>query len=230
MIGEVNWSFWDVAVALVIALASAGWAVNQYYRNRKMLVYEIISNFPIVNVDNKLSSRVKVFFDKKQISNAYISMLLIKNDGGPIPSKDFEGPLVISMGGNARIMASDVIDRFPDDLEVKVSIKDKEVHISPLLLNSNDQILLKLIGTDFDDIKITGRIVGVSEIRSGIRAYTAFDKFLSTLYGISIICLVLSFIASETNNELLIDISKSTIWISGILVTHLTQLKPFWFL
>lgn len=191
MLDQINWGFWQVAVAVAVALATAAWALWERGRRRKDLQYDVVSKAPLVSVSEEARGRIKVLFDEEPVSSVSLAIIQITNRGSPIPSVEFESPLTVSMGADSRIMSVEVMERQPDNLGVELSVDNGRIQIEPLLLNSGDSFTFKVIGTGFaDNIEVEGRIVGIKEVRSRgpelSRARLARIGLMSALAGMTV--------------------------------------------
>lgn len=168
-----------MAIVLAIAAISAGWALRKHFKLRKNLLYDVISSTPIVSVDQEKETPIKVYYDGMQVTNVYTTIIKITNIGSPLPSGDYESPLTIYMGPDARIFSIEVREKFPSDLEVSCTIQEKIFNIEPLLLNTGDFFSIKVVGTNFgEEISAKARIIGVRKIMNATGQYTSRDKRL----------------------------------------------------
>lgn len=167
MLEQIDWGFWQVVVAVVVALATAAWALRERRHRRKDLQYNVISRAPLVSVSEEAKGRIKILYDDTPVSNVSLAIVKVTNRGSPIPSADFESPLTVSMGAESEIMSAEVMEKQPDSLDVAFSAENGKIQIEPLLLNSGDFFTLKVIGTNFaDNIEVVARILGVREVTS----------------------------------------------------------------
>jgi hypothetical protein len=98
------------------------------------------------------------------------ALVRIQNTGNqPIEVGDYEGSLRVSFGSEARISQSNLVETEPNELPVSISDDPAEITLEPLLLNRGDSFVLSaLLVGEIDEVKVGGRISGVSKIRRKI--------------------------------------------------------------
>lgn len=185
------------AILGFIAIIVSVWI---FYRQRqvKRLDYTVttLSSFLPTNVQGNL----RLIFDGKDLSNPYIAFIRIQNQGNvPIPKIDYEQPLVLDTGDLVTVIAAGALEEHTKRLGVNVeSVQGTKIQFSSVLLNPGDYYDIQLIlePTDplgigvietqgrnkfVDEVKqminLSGRVVGVTEIKRGIpRPF--FETFL----------------------------------------------------
>jgi hypothetical protein len=219
---QINWGFWEVAVAVVVALVTAAWALRERRRRRKDLQYDLISKAPLVSVREEARGRIKILFDEEPVSNVSLAIIQIANRGSPIPSADFESPLTVSMGADSRIMSVEVMERQPDSLDVELTVENGQIQIEPLLLNNGDSFTLKVIGMGLsDNIELAGRIVGVKTVkpRSAELARTR-GIFRLCLYPVIVVGIALVIQGVRYDNDNLLNIGAG-LWVFAFFANEL---------
>lgn len=144
-------------------------------RRKKSLSYEILSSTPLLKPQEELKGRLQILFDSKPVADVYLLLIRISNTGNmPIMADDFERPLSVELGPEARILTLDVSEKRPESLKPVARPKEGGIiMVEPLLLNGGDSFILKVIVSQYDSEKfeIDGRIAGVREIREPPEKY-----------------------------------------------------------
>ncbi len=162
-------TIWTVIVAIA-AIVIIPITIRQ--QKRKELTYEVAS-FTIVlkvNAGKEVKSRVQVLLDGQPVQNACVVILKIWNSGNvPIKREDFDNnqPLKIYFRGKTQVLEAEVLETVPGNIgtEAKTSLKlnPENITIDPLLLNSRDLIVLRILVADLfyeDNIRVNARIIG----------------------------------------------------------------------
>src|SRR2546425_10907232 len=111
------WQF----IAVIIALIAIIVTLTQRYR--KEIVYDIISDTPILSIKEEVKNRVKVLFDDKPMTNARLIILRIWNSGNvPIIPSDYIEPITLNFGADAEILDADILASIPDDIKSKLTL------------------------------------------------------------------------------------------------------------
>ena len=140
---------WQFVGAVLAAIAIAT-AILLYYwqRNRKRLSYQILANTAVLTVDERIRGKLKVSYEDIPVRNLQLLLLKFINSGNlPIAKADFERPLSISFGSEAKIFSSEVIASSPSDLCPSISVTTHAIAVSPLLLNPSDYFTIKARAT-----------------------------------------------------------------------------------
>lgn len=154
---------WVPSISAFIALTAL---IYNYKRNpRKNLSYEVPVNYRLVNVDKSIKSRIKVLFDDVEVPEVSIIHVKIVNTGNTtIAEKDYATPVEIRFGKNAKILQSTLSDTFPKDIPAVITNEGDRLTFKPVMLNSEDFIVIKTYVTQVEEIDVTGRIEGVRQI------------------------------------------------------------------
>ncbi len=140
-------------------------------RSRKSLSYDIISSTSLF--EQHEVSKFKIFFEDKEIKeNVILVLLRIINTGNvPIEEKDFSEDITIkTKSGN--ILIVEVKETTPKNLRVNINkVEEGYIDISPLLINSKEEMIIKLLIKSseenpftMNDLTVESRIVGVSNV------------------------------------------------------------------
>jgi hypothetical protein len=158
------WQF----IGAVLAAIAIGIAILIYFRQRrrKRLGYQILANTPVLTVDEQIRGKIKVSYEDIPVRNLQLLLLKFSNTGNvPIATADFERPLSISFGSEAKILSSEVIASRPSDLSPSISATGDGIALAPLLLNPNDYFTIKaLVSERQGGVSITARIIGVERV------------------------------------------------------------------
>ncbi len=180
--------------AIIVAVA-----IYLLQRTRKALQYEVRSFLPLVNTGNKNEEKLKILFDGKLVLGAYWAVVRIINSGNvPIESRDFDRPVMISLGEKTRILSTEIAGTDPDNLQPSVIIHGTKIELMPLLLNGGDWIEIQVLASEPEHMpKVEGRVVGVRQIKlsGGERNATVFRLLLALFIALQLIFLsiVLAF-------------------------------------
>lgn len=160
------WQFIGVVIGIIaLIITFLFWKQRQ----RKALSYEILSNTPLLSIEEKIKGKLQIIFDGNSVENVHLIEVKLVNSGNePIKPSDYERPINLTFGEDSRVLTSEVIETIPDNLKMELYTDEKSVKLSPILLNGGDSFTLKMIVSQFkigdDDIKVDGRIAGVKKI------------------------------------------------------------------
>ena len=176
IIRDPMWQFVGVVLVIIIPLI-----LYLVQRRRKVLSWEIISNTPLLSIEEEIRGNLQVLFDGKPVQDVQLIIVEIINSGNvSIKSTDYERPISLDFGENAHILTAEVTETTPDNLDVSIDIEGTKVLLNPTLMNGKDSIAIKTIVSQFNDkITVEGRIVGVKEVqkstkRNKIQAINSF--------------------------------------------------------
>jgi hypothetical protein len=150
-----------------IALVSLVFAFIAYRRHkRKRLAYEIISNLPLFSVQREIKDRIKIYLDDTLVEKVNLVLIRIYNPGNDaITTRDFESPISVNLGDEAKILSVEISEKSPIDLPANISYDDNSVTLEPLLLNEKDSVTIKaLVSRPQRAITVSARIAGVNSI------------------------------------------------------------------
>lgn len=188
------WQF----IGAILAVIAIAISIFFFYlqRTKKSLIYDVLLDYPLLSSKSGLENRVQILFDDKYVSNVYIFVLRIYNDGNvAILPTDFVEPLHFSFGDNSEILEMEIVENNPTNLKPKFQIDKNTITLHPLLLNGGDNITLKLLLSKPEmHFESNARIVGVNKIRKGsisdrIFSYGLFGLSLVFLSGIGFVFL-----------------------------------------
>ncbi|HFR4151536.1 TPA: hypothetical protein ACHVJ6_005540 [Bacillus cereus] len=156
-------------MTFLVSVTGVGAGLIYYLKNKKIkkLEYLVTNTTPIFN---QLHSKMKIYFDEKEVKeNVYLSILTIENIGNdPIKEEEFEKgyPLHIILKNDdaapVKILDVEIYQSNPSDFNISLEYvqQDGMINLYPILFNPKDYITLKLISTKFEQISILGRIIG----------------------------------------------------------------------
>ena len=192
---------WQFVTVVIIAIIAIIVTIILYLiqRRRKSLSWEIISNTPLLSIDEEIRGNLQVLFAGKPVQDVQLIILKIINSGNvPIKSTDYERPINLKLGENALILTAKVTEKNPSGLETPITNEGTRVVLEPTLMNEGDSFTIKMLVNQFDDqITVDGRIVGVKDIQkttsSKVQFTLNFDYFGLTLISIFLILLIILF-------------------------------------
>jgi hypothetical protein len=158
---------WQSVLAVIGVLAAVIIPVVVYLKQRqnKLLTFEQ-SSTPLLSIEEGIRSHVQITFDGKPVEQVHLVVVKITNSGNvPIEKKDYDHPIYINLGKDAKILTAEVAEKYPENLEVSTSIVDKNVVLEPALLSEDEFITLIMMATNFDKVTFDSRIVGVKGIQ-----------------------------------------------------------------
>lgn len=192
------WQFVGVLVGVIGILVAI--IIYYFQRQQKELAFGTMLDRNLLNVSDQLAQKVIVTFDGDPVKNIRMVLLGFKNSGtSPILETDFQQPVRITFGNEAKLLSVEVTSQVPSNLKIVAShIPESDcVELAPLLLNSGDYFVLQaLVSVQQLSVAVDARIVGVAslaEITSGyrvtfarsIRTIGLFIAVSFTLYGAS---------------------------------------------
>lgn len=171
-------------------------------RKKKVLSYKIISNnLLITNSDD-----IKIFYSNKEINNIYEVIIEINNAGNnEIKPDDYGKNISIVFDESINILSAIIKEKYPDDLDIDLDIKDNKVLLDKILLNKNDRFIIQFKLTSksnlskIENIQVSARIVGF-KIKEKKPIY--FSSFWSNIYYLIINCIGIFYFMqiSQDNN------------------------------
>ncbi|MCI0565101.1 MAG: hypothetical protein MN733_42080, partial [Nitrososphaera sp.] len=173
-----------------------------------------------------LKGKTKILFEGVPVRNVYLVVLHFLNDGNiPITASDFENPLTIKFGDTTRILSAEFVKTIPQALRPKYDVRTNSIEIHPILLNSTDAFLLKLLLSEFDSvIQVEGRIKGVKEV--GRTSFTASTDRLNKLMGwCSAGGLIMLFVALFTSSGWIATVAGALIVTTFLLDANVKKRK-----
>jgi hypothetical protein len=149
-------------------------------KTKKSLAYEVLSENPLISIDNEIKGKLQILLDGQPIENVHLLLIRITNDGKvPITANDYERPVALKFKESSNILSAELASAVPENLVIKPTIHDKLVALDPVLLNSGDVFTVKvLVGEYSGPVEVDARIAGVKNIRVARKqAFTKWDVF-----------------------------------------------------
>lgn len=184
------WQFIGAALTFIAIFVSIVRSWTQ--RRRKSLSYELLSSVSILSMATELEGRLQLLFQGEQIHKAYLLVIRLSNTGNtPILSSDYERPVCFKFGDNTRILAAEVSETNPGNIEASVIADEQGIKLQPLLLHSGDSIAFKALVSQFDgEVDIDGRIVGVKKITKRERKFVRGVPIILVVVAVSLLVLL----------------------------------------
>lgn len=167
-LNTIDWKVILAAGALVVALIAL--IYFQWWRNRKRMSYEIISNELLISSEEAIRDEIEITYRGTPVKNVRLVVIKLINDGYlPIKKDEFDNYVRITFP-NGTVLSAEKLKFYPDNIDTSISYADDWVEIDPALFNRGDYIILKaLVSTFNDELNITTRIVGISKITLALR-------------------------------------------------------------
>jgi hypothetical protein len=163
LLRDPAWQFVGAVLALVAVAATV--AIYLLQRQRKSLSYDLVSTNQLLTVREEVEGKLQVLYEGQPTRDIQLLVLRLVNSGNvAIASTDYERELSIATGVRSKILSAVITNVEPDNLIAEVVTEDARVTLKPVLLNPRDTITLKILVSDFEDIVVDGRIIGVKEI------------------------------------------------------------------
>jgi len=209
-----------IIAALAILTTITVAYLSNWWRNRKRLSYEIISDTALLTTAEIISNELKIFY--KDVQVRYIRVLIVRiiNDGNqPITSKDFEKDLNLTISEESKILSCNVIKKNPENLDISLQYKENILYITPFLLNSRDYIEVKILIDGFvSQLRFDARIIGVSKITKARKSRSWAEKIFK---GIFLLTFLIGLFLSIT-----LEGTARYIWIFDTISAGILLLMP----
>jgi len=149
----------------VLAVVSILLAIFLYLRSRqrKSLSYEVLSQYPLISVNDEIKGRLKILLDDISVKDVHLLIIKLINNGNvAITASDYERPLNLNFAGDAVIISADVVESNPKNLTPTITKSNKNVTLNPILINPNEFFTLKILVTGYNSsFSVDDRIAGV---------------------------------------------------------------------
>lgn len=162
----INFSDYIVLIPSVILGGIVAYWIYLKQKVNKLLSYEVISSNNVIQIDTSYKDSIRVFFEEKEIDNLWIKIIKFENRGNvPIEKKDFHDPITIILDSQCKIIAADIIDVFPKNINLELIKSTNRVELEPTLLNSKDRFSLQIMYSGNDsEIEVVSRISGIKNM------------------------------------------------------------------
>lgn len=160
---------WKFLLAQLVAVAAIGvpvW-IWQSDLNSKSVSVHVLSKVSLQPKEDASLPGVEISMEGMPLQNPHVVSFQISNDGSrPIPSSDFESPLMIAIDSKSSFVRSRVTSSFPKDLNAEIVTKSDSIALKPLLLNPKDNLAISVLTTGETPVfSIRSRIIGVSSVQ-----------------------------------------------------------------
>ena len=216
-----NWKWLITTVITFIAVllpAVLFWAGEK----EKVISYDVKSSSPLVLTENIVDSNLKITFNDQPLKKAYLSVITIKNTGAiAVRATDFESPIKIQLGEGVKAIDSVAFNAQPESLEPELENKNSTVSITPILLNPEDSISIRILTSDkTPDIKLSARIAGIKKLTPHPKSNDNWDTIIIIFYIIWILLIFICYsilttalIRKDDNQSVVILTNRGAIYI-----------------
>lgn len=142
-------------------------------RQKKDVVWELVSDLPLLNIASKVKNRIQVLLDNKPVKDLSLVTIKLRNAGTiEIKDTDFvkQRPFKFSFG-EAEVLDAAILKTssrpLTEDAKACFKWNSRQVLLGPLALNRKDYITMEVLLNKQPPNKIIGetRIYGVSKFR-----------------------------------------------------------------
>jgi len=190
---------WIGAIGSVIA-AILTLAIYLLTRKKKSLSYEILSENPLISIDDELKGKGKLqmLYEEQPVENVHLLIVKFINSGNvPITKADFETPITLRLEGTSKVLSAEQVEANPDNLVTPLTIEDRLITVKPGLMNGGDFFTVKvLIGQYGGSSAVDARIVGVQSIRQVRKQHQTDRRPLEWRFGLMAALATVSVVAS----------------------------------
>jgi len=178
---------WQAVIGLLGIVVAV--AIYLLQRNKKRLTYTVVTETPMLSIDEALKGKIEIKYEKKRIQNIYLVILKIENKGNvDIASVDYEQPIVFSFP-DSEILNVEIIDVSPKNLKPIITTELSRFIINPILLNKKDYIVSKLLLSKYErKIDVDARIIGVKDVG---RVNIAKENWIAENFWVILVLLIL---------------------------------------
>jgi hypothetical protein len=149
----------------VLAVVSILLAIFLYFRSRqkKSLSYEVISQYPLISVDDEIKGRLKILLDGMSVQDVHLLIIKLINNGNvAVTASDYERPLNLNFSGETEVISANIAESSPKNLIPTITKSNKSVTFNPILINPNEFFTLKILVTRYNNLfNVDDRIAGV---------------------------------------------------------------------
>jgi len=156
----------------------------------KLLSHQIISEYPLVSIDEEVRGKLQILLDNNPVENLHLLLIKFMNTGNlPIAASDYERPITIQLQNAAYVLSAEVVEAFPFNLQASLLTEKNSVTVEPFLMNREDYFTIKILAAEYDaPFQLDARIIGVRALRT----YTEDTSSISScLTGVGVLALAL---------------------------------------
>lgn len=146
---------------------------------RKEMSYEIISDTPVIGVQDQITDHMHIVYGDDTVHNVYMILVKVINSGNvAVRAKDFDGKLAIQLPAGSRVLNACIAESNPSNLNERSvkeglssqdlvdSFESERVNLRPVLLNKRDFITVKVLACRAQGlIAVSGHIEGIPSIK-----------------------------------------------------------------
>lgn len=180
----------------VFGIAGVIIAFLQLVQSKKQLLFEFITNTPILKIVKEYQDQIEIRFNQQIVKNVHLVVIRFSNSGkASIKPDEYIRPIKILVS-KGQIISAEVVETDPNDLGDLIESKDSTtVVFKKTHLNSKDEFIVNLLVGEFsgktEDIKIDARIDGIKSIKEShqnaiIEALVGSTKIESPLAAIAL--------------------------------------------
>lgn len=161
-----NWTNASIAFAtLIVTIVALIVGYNQLIANKKELKIYIVSQAPIVSVDEKYKNDLQIIYKGQEIKEAISTIYRIKNSGNqPIEAEDIKQSISFNFDQGTELINANVIGTSPKNIDAKVSIEGNAIVLKNLLINQKDSIDISSLTSRGNKPVINGRVLGIRKL------------------------------------------------------------------
>lgn len=222
----------SIGVLTVLAAVIIPIVIYKRQKNRKKIVYQVISDTSIVSVGEHIS-KVEVLFNGKSVEDVHLVLLKLLNSGNiAVRPSDFENdsPIRFDFGKEAEVLDAKVLETKPKSMKQRVNMQFNANYLEmhPLLLNKDDSILLKILVENFvDEITVEASIADIEEIsrkweQNVLSERAVFSWYIFCLMWI--LCCAIITISVYLLSDLFFFLSLNRYYISSYHLWSISQL------
>lgn len=208
------------ALAIIVAVATAFYF--QWWRNRKRLSYDILSDVELVSA-NKIRDKVEIRYEGQPVDTVQLLVVKLINDGyQPIKKDEFERPIRFTFP-DVKVLTAEKEEFQPDNIATEIIYQENYVEITPALFNRRDYVQFKVLLNGDGKMKIDARVVGVSKIS---RARNLFEMQIIFLVIVTCICMLATVLAIRNDSRMFFVVcTLVSFGIAGLLFFEMRQLR-----
>ena len=151
---------------------------------RKRLSYLVVTDTPLLTVEETIRDNLQILYDHTPVRNVRLLEVMIQNSGNvPVLARDYEAPVCIHFGHEAKVLTTTVTDSVPTALRASVCAVADEVRLSPVLLNRGDMLIVRTLVSDANgDLRVEGHIAGVKRLTDLAEKNPRYVKTMISLF------------------------------------------------
>ena len=171
------WQFFGAIVTVLTIIATI--IIYLLQKKNKRLTYKIEQKTKIISYSDEVQGKLKIFYESTQVNEVFLVEIKFENSGNvSILPDDLKKNLSLIFNVKSKILSIEIINKKPENLEIKIQNQDNKLEIIPLLLNPSDSFCIKLIINNFSNFHIDERIVGIKKIELRTEYFSLFPKIL----------------------------------------------------